>query len=173
MKMSKRFTLFTLVSLMVLSFAACDLDTATSSYSPSSVVSAEPAEKASSAVKTQGEGDVGKYHIKIVSSKKGKDYAGKDALIVTYEWKNNGDKETMFSTAFSAKAYQNGVECELAIGVDGVDSEKSLTNIKPGASLQLQEAYVLNDQSDVSVEVSEWLTFDDNPAKVEKVFSVK
>lgn len=119
----------------------------------------------------QGEGDLGKYHIKIVSAEKGKDYSDKAVLVVTYEWTNNGDKETSFSLAFDAKAYQGGVECSSLTVVDGVDAQKLLSNIKPGASLVVQEAYVLNDDSDVEVEVSELISFSDK--KVVKTFSVK
>ena len=116
----------------------------------------------------EGEGDLGDYHIKIVSATTAKDYEGKEVLVVTYEWTNNGDEEQMFSTAFTAKAYQNGIECTTAYFVDAVDSEKSLTNIKPGASLEVKEAYALNDNSDVEIEVTEWISFNDD--KVVKTF---
>ena len=117
-----------------------------------------------------GEGELGDYYIKIVSATTDKDYEGKDVLIVTYEWTNNGDEEQMFSTAFSAKAYQNGIECASAYFVDSVDAQKSLTNIKPGASLEVQEAYALNDTSDVEIEVTEWISFNDD--KVVKTFKL-
>lgn len=117
-----------------------------------------------------GEGSLGDYYIKIVSAAKAKDYSGADVLIVTYEWTNNADDAAMFSTAFTAKAYQNGVECTTAYMVDGVDTEKGLTKIKPGTTLEVQEAYKLNDNSDVSVEVTKWISFDD--AMVTKIFTL-
>lgn len=119
-----------------------------------------------------GEGDIGDYHIKIVSAQKGKDYSKKDVLIVTYEWTNNSDDEQMFSTAFGVKAYQDGIECSSLTVVDGVDNSKLLSNIKPGATLQVQEAYVLNGDSDVEVEVGPWIDLG-NSTKIVKTFSVK
>jgi len=118
------------------------------------------------------EGDIGDYHLKIVSAKKGKDYSKKDVLIVTYEWTNNSDDSQMFSTAFSAKAFQNGVECNDLTVVEGVDKKKLLSEIKPGATLEVQEAYVLNDDSDVSIEVGPWISLG-NESKIVKTFSVK
>lgn len=117
-----------------------------------------------------GEGSLGDYYIKIVSAAKAKDYSGTEVLVVTYEWTNNGDDAAMFSSAFTAKAYQNGIECTTAYMVDGVDAEKALTQIKPGATLEVQEAYKLNDNSDVSVEVTKWISFDD--AVVTKIFTL-
>ena len=105
-----------------------------------------------------------------MSAAKAKDYSGTEVLVVTYEWTNNGDDAAMFSSAFTAKAYQNGIECTTAYMVDGVDAEKALTQIKPGATLEVQEAYKLNDNSDVSVEVTKWISFDD--AVVTKIFTL-
>lgn len=78
----------------------------------------------------------------------------------------------MFSTAFSAKAFQNGVECDDLTVVDGVDKKKLLSKIKPGATLEVQEAYVLDGDSDVSIEVGPWISIGES-SKVTKTFSVK
>lgn len=121
----------------------------------------------------EGEGDIGDYHIKIVSAEVGKDYSENPVLIVTYQWTNNSDDEQMFSTAFSAKAYQNGIECGDAYVVDGVDSQKLLANIKPGATLELKDAYKLDGDSDVEIEITPWISLESNPPKVTKTFSVK
>ena len=40
-----------------------------------------------------------------------------------------------------------------------------------GAALEIQAAYLLTDNSDVTIEVSPWISFDDK--KVVKVFSVE
>lgn len=129
-----------------------------------------PAESEHSTV--EGSGDIGNYYIEIVSAKKGQDYSCKDVLIVTYKWTNNSNKDQMFSTAFSAKAYQNGVECSSLTIVDGVDSHKPLSNIKPGTSLEVQKAYLLDGDSDVVIEVGPWISLG-NERKVVKTFSLK
>lgn len=144
-----------------------------SKSNPQSTTSVSPTPASDSENKTlQGEGDIGKYNIKIVSAKKGKDYAGKDVLIVTYQWTNNSDEEQMFSTAFSAKAYQDGIECGGITVVDGVDTQKMLSNIKPGATLEVQDAYILNGDADVEIEVGPWISLG-KETKVVKTFSVK
>ena len=74
--------------------------------------------------------------------------------------------------ALDDKVFQNGVECDSAISVSGVDSQNQMKNLKPGASLELKIAYVLNDKSKVDVEVTELLNLASNPAKVTKSFSV-
>lgn len=121
---------------------------------------------------TPSEGSIGDYYIKIGSAKKEKDYSGKDVLIVTYTWTNNSDEEQMFSSAFNITAYQNGIECDSFVLVDEIDSKKSITNIKPGVSYEVQDAYALNGNDDVVIEVKEWFSFDDE-VKVTKTFSLE
>lgn len=179
MKNSKIFACILSACLVCLTAASCgELDTSSPNSGPSSTASQtektnEPAETNPDKSNQEGEGDIGDYHIKIVSSEKGKDYSGNDVLIVTYEWTNNSDEEQMFSTAFAAKAFQNGIECGDAIMVDGVDSQKLLANIKPGATLEVKDAYKLDGDSDVEIEVKPWISLEDNPPMVKKTFSVK
>lgn len=144
-------------------------DDAPEATSSVSAASATPAQ--SQAPPADGEGDIGDYHIKIVSARLGKDYSDKDVLIVTYEWTNNGDEEQSFSLSFSDKAYQDGIECSSSLFVDGVDINKLSQDVKPGATLTLEAAYLLNDTSDVTVEVGPWISWG-NETKVTKVFSV-
>lgn len=161
-------------AVLAISLCSCDFSDTTSggadSQAPATTTTAAKADDGNKVMDT--EGDIGDYHIKIVSAKKGKDYAKKDVLIVTYQWTNNGDDEQMFSTAFSISAYQNGVECDDITMVDGVDTQKSLSKIKPGATMELQDAYILNGDSDVSIEVGPWISIGES-SKVTKTFSVK
>ena len=163
-----------LLIVLALSLSGCGVlsDTSSDQSSESTASSQSPTPAGSKDSTMQDEGDIGDYHIKIVSAEKGQDYSKKDVIIVTYEWTNNSDDEQMFSTAFQAKAFQGGIECSSLTVVDGVDGAKPLSNIKPGATLTVQEAYLLNDDSDVEVEVSAWISFG-NDAKVVKTFSVK
>jgi len=85
-----------------------------------------------------------------------KDYKGKDVLVVKYEYTNGDDKAHAFSTTFDDKVYQNGVECSsLAVFCDDVDSNTGLASVKPGVTLIVEEGYLLNDKSDVEIEVKE------------------
>lgn len=170
----RKFLVLSIGAVLAISLCSCDFSGTTSggtdSQAPATTTTAAKADDGNKVMDT--EGDIGDYHIKIVSAKKGKDYSKKDVLIVTYEWKNNGDDEQMFSTAFSAKAFQNGVECDDLTVVDGVDKKKLLSKIKPGATLEVQEAYVLDGDSDVSIEVGPWISIGES-SKVTKTFSVK
>lgn len=147
----KKFVLACVLLAAALSLPACTEDTAP--------VTDEPG---TSAVQSgESEGVIGDCRIKIVSAEKGEDYAGDPVVIVTYEWSNNSEDSKTFATSFSAKVYQNGVECTSYTVVEGVDSSKLLAEIKPGATLQVQEAYSISDESDITVEVGPWISFDD------------
>lgn len=176
----KKIILALLTLGIMLSFTACEVDTestpsstndqttATSDDSSSTVENAS--EKSSNTY--EGEGNIDDYHIKIVSASKDTDYQGKDAIVVTYQWTNNSDESQMFSTAFSDKAFQNGIECTSAYFVDGIDAQQPLTEIKPGATFEVKRAYELKDDSDVTIEVTPWISLGDD-TMVTKTFSVK
>lgn len=112
------------------------------------------------------------YTVEIGEATVTEDYEGNAALVVEYTWTNAGDEATMFEVAIDDKAYQNGVQLEYAtISVDNkqFDMEASWLEIKPGATQTVYQAFLLADQSDVEIEVTEWL-YDDILA--EKVVSV-
>ncbi len=98
--------------------------------------------------------------IKIKSYKLGKDYKKQDALVVTYEWTNIEEKAASFMLTIFDKAYQNGIELESAIGVDGVDAQKQMNDIKPGITYEVTVAFVLQDKSDVSIECTDMLGYE-------------
>lgn len=111
-----------------------------------------------------------KYDVSIDDCQVTTDYSGKPAIIVTYTWTNNSEKATSFMVAIDAATFQNGVELGTAIASD-LDSQAYMSEIKPGATTTVQQAYLLNDQSDVTVECSELISFDDTII-AEKTFSV-
>ena len=98
------------------------------------------------------------------------DYSGKSAIVVTYTFENASDEAQSFMVAISAKCFQNGVQLDTAI-VDDIDAQSTMNDVKPGASTTVQKAYLLDDQSDVTVECSELISFD-NEILAEKTFSV-
>lgn len=102
------------------------------------------------------------YAVTIDGAQLTTDYDGKPAAIVTYTFTNNSDEEEAFGTACSADVYQNGVECQLAMGVDAdYESGSSMQKLQPGATSQVQLAYELQDTSPIDVKVEEAFTFDD------------
>ncbi|MBQ9902443.1 MAG: DUF5067 domain-containing protein [Clostridia bacterium] len=120
------------------------------------------------------EGVLGDYKVKILSYKLAKDYEKKPAIVVTFEFTNNSDDATSFIVALNSQAYQDGIELETAIIMDSkvYNSSNSMKDIKPGKTIKVQTAYVLdNKKSDVEIEVSELFSFSDD--KVVKTFKLK
>ncbi len=123
-----------------------------------------PPDVETDAPELSGEGELGDYYVKILDIALAEDYEGKPAVIVTYNWTNNGDDAANFAFAFSAQVFQGGVECETAIIMDSdvYNADNYMKDIKPGVSLDIQLAYVLQDsQTPIEVEVSELISFDD------------
>lgn len=101
-----------------------------------------------------------KYAVTIDGSTVTTDYEGKPAIIVDYTFTNNSDDATSFAVACSQKAFQNGVQLETAVVLDDLGNGY-LAEIKPGATTSARMAYSLADESDVTVEVKELISFDD------------
>lgn len=91
-----------------------------------------------------------------------KDYKGKDAVIITYEFTNNSDKAASFDTSLMDSVYQNGIGLETAILIDE-DTDVWDVEIKPGITKETKKAYVLNDTaSPLEIEITEFLSWDDD-----------
>lgn len=90
----------------------------------------------------------------------GEDYDGQPVVIVTYTFTNvSSDEPESFMVSCIADVYQNGVECEMAFVTD-LEGDSS-AKVKKGSSNTLQQAYVIQDRSDVEVEVKELFSWDD------------
>lgn len=166
--------------VMAATTAACGSSPTTTSStvgkgSTSATLESSAASVASAAPKSTDNGALGDYTVAIESARLSKDFEGKKVLVVKYKFTNNGEKAIPFMTAVSAKAFQDGVELELAI-VDSSKDKKfnpdnSLKEIKKGASIEVEEGYLLaNDKSKAEVEVEELISLSD--AKLTKDFDV-
>ncbi|MEI5991798.1 DUF5067 domain-containing protein [Enterococcus crotali] len=99
-------------------------------------------------------GDLGEYHVVIKELTFAKDYNGEDVGVIDYEFTNNSNKNAMFLTSITTKAFQNGIALESAIMTESgyVDS---MTEIQPGATLNLKVPYKLADMTaPISVEAT-------------------
>lgn len=113
------------------------------------------------------------YAVTIDSCKQTKDYNGKASVVITYTWTNNSDKAQAFYTTISDKAFQDGVELETAYLTSGESAENSTKEIKPGKSIQVKQAFVLDSKKEpVTVEVSEIFSFSD-ALLAKKTFNLK
>lgn len=93
------------------------------------------------------------------------DYEGNPAIVVTYTWTNNSDESVASDIALTVDAYQNGVELDSVYVLDNDDDfdlDAESNKVKPGGTQTAQVAYKLSDETtDVEIEVTEWLSFDD------------
>lgn len=171
MKISKKLFL-TVLACVPLAFTACGGDSepdAPSEAGQPEQESKQPEPKQQS----QSSGDIGDYTFSINDYVLTKDHDGNPAIIVDFDFTNNGEDTTNFMTAAYAKAFQDGVELESALifNSDVYDAEISMKDIKTGASLNVQKAWVLSSEtSPVEVELEELFSFSDE--KLEKTFEI-
>lgn len=99
-------------------------------------------------------GTIGDFTVSIENAEVTTSKKGKKALLVTYSFKNGSDNTVMFAKVLSAEAYQNNTAC-LQAGMENqdYDIETMLTELKPGETKNVYEAYLLQDDSDVTVRV--------------------
>ncbi|MBE6803257.1 MAG: DUF5067 domain-containing protein [Ruminococcaceae bacterium] len=155
MKKIKILSVILLSLLFVLFAMGSGEDTSTEQDQGSGVVATEDADNTS----------LGDYKVEILDSRMAKDYSGNDVIIIKYSFTNNSDSPTAFYTAFEDNAYQNDIGLNDAILVEDsaeYSADNQTKDIKTGATLEVEVAYELNDTtSDVVVEVTEFLGFDD------------
>lgn len=114
-------------------------------------------------------------HVKIVSAvRSGNDYNNQPTVLVTYEWTNNTGKNNSFAVLANPKVFQNGQELDTAMYLDnpeGYDSGSYLSELQPGATGTVTLGYVLKDDSEVTVDVTNLLDFSDT-SKVTHKFAI-
>ena len=117
---------------------------------------------------------LGDFNIDIKSCRLAEDYEGKAVVIINYGFTNNGDDAAAFYTSVTAEVFQGGIGLNTCYFVDDsakYDSGNQSKEIKPGATLDVEVAYELNDTTtDIEVEVSEWISFSDK--KLTKTFKI-
>ena len=156
--------------LLIIIVGMFDTEPTMSENDAPSVISAQTPNSAdNSTVKAENQpktasSKIGNYEVTILSAQVVKNTSdGKYDLIVTYSFTNNATESKAFGYAVSPKLFQNGVEIpELwsRIGIeDYYDFDNQHKEIKPGTTLEVQEAYKLADTTtEVEVEISEWIS---------------
>ena len=119
--------------------------------------------------------DLGDYHVKVLGVITGiKDYEGKDAVGIKYEFTNNGEEAESASTAIYTAAYQNGVEMDYTYLDEENAPEECLNrdkSIKPGVTLVCAEYFSL-DGTKADVEFELRAAFSMSNAKIQKTYSI-
>lgn len=161
----KRIALCLALSALLLAGGCAQTSTTTTpSTDAGETVSATTAapETTTAAPSQNGEGTLGDYGVKITGFSLSKDYDGKDAIIINYDFTNNSEEAVAALFALNFKLFQGGVELETAIMVDDCDLTPEQSEIKKGVTLSCQSAYLLRDTSSpVEIEVSELMSFSD------------
>lgn len=109
--------------------------------------------------------DLGDYHVEIKGATLTTDYEGNLVIVITYSWTNNSDDTTSALTSVNCSAFQDGVGLESAfvLSDDVYDSGLGMTEVRPGTTIDVQSAFVLTSETSiVEVEISEWITFDND-----------
>ena len=130
-------------SLFALGLVGCGNSNATST-STSDAQKEEP--------KKSEEKQPEKYEVTIGTLTQIADYKGDPAAKITFNFKNNSDETAAFMSSVRVEVYQDGQQLENAISSD-VNWESTMTKIKTGTSLDVEQAYKLISLSDVEVEV--------------------
>jgi len=103
-------------------------------------------------------GDLGSYHVEIKGAAAAADYAGKDAIVVTYSWTNNSGSATSAYEALRVKASQKGAALDSAVVIDSkkFDFSDYTREVRPGRTADVQLAFHLNSKTTaVDIEISE------------------
>lgn len=137
-------------------------DDKNTSSNENTTVSSVNAEK-----KETDENTIGDFKCVVKGAKLTKDWEGKDAVLITYEFTNNSDSPISFDGALDDKLYQDGIELESAILSN--DEEAKLidaVDLKPGITKEVKKAYSLrNKESEIEVEIQEVFSFSDDMIK--------
>lgn len=119
----------------------------------------EPAQEDDGIINFDGTG----YNVTYVKHETGTDYEGNPCLYYYYTFTNNGEENASAATTAYIQCFQNGVQCQSAITTESNDSINNyMMEVQPGGSAEVCQVYSLSDNSDVTIEASDLISFDDN-----------
>ena len=118
---------------------------------------------------------LGDYEVVIDSYRLAESDEGKPVIIVKYIFTNNSEDAQSFFWSLDTRAFQKGVRLSTCYDVSdsaNYADENQSKEIKDGATLEVEFAYVLDDvESDVEIEVEASFSFSDKVIK--KTFKIK
>ena len=157
---------------MLLVLGACGASVAAPTPAASPTAEATAVQTAAPSA-TPASGTLGDYAVSIAGYTLAKTYDGKDAAVVTYHWTNNSPNTTDFLSAFNTQVTQNGAACGAVIvpAGDGSDVNSQTKDVKPGASLDVQAAYLMLDATN-PIEVSVFESMSEANVAVTQTFDI-
>ena len=102
------------------------------------------------------------YNITYVKHELSEDYEGNPCLLFYYTYTNNGEEASNAAVNSYIQVFQNGIQCDTAFLMDAPDEYgNSMKDVQPGYSIDVCEAFSLEDTSDVTLEASDLISFSD------------
>lgn len=107
-------------------------------------------------------GQIGDYVCVVKKAEKCKNYDGKPAVKITYEFTNNSNDSQSFDLALTDNVYQDGIGLEDAF-FTGEDEDMGIdVKIKPGVTKEVRKIYLLKDENaDLEIEIGQAFSFSD------------
>lgn len=165
MKYLEKIILLSFLSVVLLTAVACGTSTTSEVGSGQGRKDQTPLinEKTGEAI-TSITGKIGDYEVTIYDDYEVLEYYdGSYIIVVTYDFTNNSNDNHTFLVSISDKAFQNGIRIKRARLVDIVEPAKfngANTEIQPGATITIREAYKLLDTtSPVTIEIRGFMNF--------------
>lgn len=106
---------------------------------------------------------LGDYVVEIKSTSMTQDYEGNPVVIVTYSWTNNSSETTTPMSSVTTKVFQDGIGLDgiYIVGSEDYDPDTTTTEVRPGTTIDVQEAFSLNNvTAPIEVEISEAYIWD-------------
>lgn len=104
--------------------------------------------------------DTDTFSIRYTSHTVGNDFGGDPCLMVYYDYTNNGTSPSSAMVDVSLQAYQNGEMCSAAIPeANDPAIDNYMSEIQPGQTVNVCQAFSLTDQSDVTLQAGEAFSF--------------
>ena len=92
-----------------------------------------------------------------------KNATGDDCVAVFYEFTNNSEESTAFIYKFSDIAFQNGIELDRSLFLLKDYDNNDTKEIKQGVSIEVYSLFKHKDMSNIELEVSPFVSFDNEP----------
>ena len=101
------------------------------------------------------------------------DFAGNPCIMIYYDYTNHSSSASSAMVDVNLKAYQHGEVCDAAIPENNDDAIDHYTaEIQPEQTVTVCQAFTLTDESDVTVQVQEAFSFDED-ATASQILKVK
>ncbi len=161
--------LLMLLILLALCLCACGAE-APSEEAPAEEIAAEPAAEPEQAATEETAADAASsFAVELKDARRFANYEGVDILLVIYSFTNNSEDTISATSALYFKGFQDGVQLEPGYAAEGdlPEDVKGLydndwKDIRPGTTLDCYYCFELDSESEVEVEVTDFVTFSDD-----------